>query len=616
MRNAMLGSGLLLRRWALALALLAGTAVAALAQASEPIGYTLRFPAPHTHYVEVEARVPTGGAEEIELMMAVWTPGSYLVREYEQYLDDVEAHDLSGARLPIEKSRKNRWRVTTGGAEIVVVAYPVYSRVMSVRNNWVDADFALLNGAPTFLTLADDADAPRPHDVTLELPDTWSRTMTGLAEHPDGGAHHYRAADFDTLVDSPIVAGNPAVYEFVVGGTPHYLVNIGEDGVWDGPTSAADVERIVQEHYRMWGFLPYEKYLFLNIISESGGGVEHKNSTVIMASRWRTRTRDSYLGWLGTVSHEFFHTWNVKRLRPVELGPFDYENEVHSKSLWVAEGVTSYYGPLAMHRAGITTRDEYLDSLSETIRSLQTTPGRLVQPVEAASYDAWIKSYLPNENSSNTTISYYTKGAVIAFLLDAQLRQATNGERSLDDAMRAAYDRYADERGFTPEEFRAVIAETADLDLTAWFVAALETTAELGYTEAFDWLGLRFAANDDDDDAEGSARAWLGLRLRTVGNRLVVVQVRRGTPAYDAGVNVNDEILAIDDFRVQPGQWADRLRQYAPGDPITVLVSRRGRLRRLVTEFGEEPDDPWQIEIDPSAHFLQEERVEGWLGVP
>ena len=226
------------------------------AQPPEPIAYTLRFPAPHTHYVTVDARVPTGGRPEVELMMAVWTPGSYLVREYARHVEAVTARTPGGDPLPVEKSRKNRWRAATGGADAIVVSYQVYGREMSVRTNWIEADFAMLNGAPTFLTLADD-DGPRPHDVVLELPAGWRDTATGLAPHPGGAPHAWRAPDFDTLVDSPIVAGNPTVHAFTVAGVPHELVNVGESGVWDGPRSAEDAERITRELHRMWGPVSY-----------------------------------------------------------------------------------------------------------------------------------------------------------------------------------------------------------------------------------------------------------------------------------------------------------------------------------------------------------------------
>ena len=293
-------------------------------------------------------------------MMAVWTPGSYVVREFARYLEAVTARTSTGEPLAVEKSRKNCWRVSTGGADRIVVSYLVYGPEMSVRTNWIEADFAICNGAPTCLTLADD-DTARPHDVTLELPTGWSRSLTGLAPKTDRGPHTQRAPDADTLVDSPIVAGTPTVYEFVVDSTPHLLVNLGEAGVWHGPRSAEDVETITREIYRMWGVMPYDRYLFFNMITEAGGGLEHRNSAMLMTSRWATSSDRSYLRWLGLVSHELLHAWNVKRLRPIELGPIDYETETHTESLWVVEGLTSYYGDLGVHRAGLSTVEEYFE---------------------------------------------------------------------------------------------------------------------------------------------------------------------------------------------------------------------------------------------------------------
>ncbi|MFL6234765.1 MAG: peptidase M61, partial [Thermoanaerobaculia bacterium] len=323
-----------------------------------PISYTLRFPAPQTHYVKVEARVPTDGRPAVELMMAVWTPGSYLVREYARTVEEVSATTETGKPLPIEKSSKNRWRIETGQAPEIVVRYRVYSREMSVRNNFVDSDFALINGAATFLTLADGN--RRPHEVRVELPSAWKVTASPLPPLPGGGEHAYLAEDFDTLVDSPLYAGNARTYPFEAAGKSHLLVNEGEGGVWDGPRSAADAQKIVQTEVDLWGVAPYPRYVIFNLLTENGGGLEHKDACTLMSSRWRTRTREGYLEWLGLVAHEFFHAWNGKRLRPVELGPFDYEREVYTRSLWVAEGFTSYYGGLLVRRAGFSTTKEYL----------------------------------------------------------------------------------------------------------------------------------------------------------------------------------------------------------------------------------------------------------------
>ena len=578
---------------------------------SEPIRYTVSFPEPQTHYVEVSAVVPTDGRSEVELMMAVWTPGSYLVREYARHVEAVTAGGADGEALQIVKSEKNRWRVVTDGSPSVEVRYRVYAREMSVRTNWVEADFAMLNGAPTFMTLV--GGLARPHEVVIEPAPGWQASVTGLAPIT-GGSHRYRAPDFDTLVDSPIVIGNPAVYEFTVDAKPHFLVNVGEDGVFDGARAARDLETVVREHRRMWGMLPYDKYVFLNMLTlatNGGGGLEHKNSTMLMSSRWATGTRRSYLSWLGLASHEYFHTWNIKRLRPVELGPFNYEDEVHTRGLWMAEGLTDYYGELALHRAGLSTQAELLDALSNRIEGVQTTPGRLVQSVEEASFDAWIKYYRPNENSANVSISYYTKGAVLGFLLDGRIRAATAGVRSLDDVMRAAFERFSGDRGFTPDEFRAVVEQVSGLSLGAFWEGAVGGTAELDYGETLETFGLRFRPVEGPRDDRPQS-GWLGMSTRNVDGRLVVTQVRRGTPAFEAGLNVDDEILAMNGFRVRADQLSARLGQYRPGDDVALLVARRDALRTVEAVFGAEPPRRWRLEVDPAAAGTQQQR-DRWL---
>ena len=556
--------------------------------------------------MDVEANYPSEGRAELDLMMAVWTPGSYLVREYARNVESVSATAPDGRALDVTKTSKNHWRVQTGGGQGVRVVYRVYSREMGVRTNWVDSRFALITGAGTFMTLADGM--RRPHLVALAMPEAWKRSISGLRE--GDSPHTFVAPDFDTLVDSPIVAGNPAVHEFVVSGKPHYLVNVNEPAFWDVQRSVADVRKIVEQNERFWGGLPYDKYVFFNLLTESGGGLEHQNSTVLMASRFATRTRARYVRWLGLVSHEYFHLWNVKRLRPVELGPFNYDQETYTRSLWVAEGLTDYYGTLMLRRAGLTSDGEYLQALSNDIRELQTTPGRLVQPVELASFDAWIKAYRPDENSSNVSISYYTKGTVIGFLLDAKIRRATAGRHSLDEVMRRAFGRFSGARGFSPAEFRQVVNEVAETDLSDWMRRALETTEELDYQEALDWYGLRFVT--PSGRAPGPI-AWQGLRLRTDNNRLVVSQVRRGTPAYDSGINVDDEIVALDEVRVRPDQWHTRVEAYRPDETVSVLVARRDELMRLDLKIAPPRPEPWQLRSLTDAAPASQQQRAAWL---
>ena len=586
-------------------ALALGTGGSLGAQALEPIRYTLRFPAPHTHYLEVEATVPTAGRPDVEVYMATWTPGSYLIREYERNVEAVTA--TAGARnLAVEKSKKNRWKITTGGAAAVTLRYKVYSHEMTVRNNWVEAGFAMINGAPTFLTLVERS--ARPHEVRIELPAAWQGVQTPLMPVA-GAANTFRAEDFDTIVDSPIIIGNPVVREFTVDGKKHALVLEGDPSLFDADKAAADVKKIVETARGVMGPLLYPHYYFLNMIVEQGGGLEHKNSFLGMAGRYTTRTHRAYMGWLGLIAHEYFHNWNVKRMRPIELGPFDYENENYVKTLWVAEGFTDYYSEIIPKRAAISTRDEFFDDLSNSIEQVQTTPGRLVSPVSMSSYDTWIKQYRPDENIANVSINYYSKGAVIAFLLDARIRKSSNGTRTLDDGMRWMLQRYSGEKGYTPEQFYQVMSEAAGTDLKGWFAKTAESTDELEYTEALEYFGLRFRPVD-----MRNARPTIGAGTRNDAGRLVITSVRRGTPAIAAGLNVDDEILAIDDVRVRADGLAGRMDQYKPGDKVSVLVARRDRVVKFDVTLGPEPGRSWRLETLANATEEQKARLSAWIG--
>jgi predicted metalloprotease with PDZ domain len=557
--------------------------------------------------MEVDAVYPTGGRPHLDLFMAVWTPGSYLIREYARHVEDVRGRAVDGP-VAIQKTAKNRWRIDTVGLSSVTLSYRVYGREMSVRNNWIESAFALVNGAPTFISMLDAA--RHPHEVRFEMPSAWRASSTAMAPIA-GESHAYRAADFDALVDSPIVLGNPAECEFTIGGRRHVLVFEGDLAFFEIDRATADIQRIVRTAGEMMaGRFDYPHYVGLNLVVDAGGGLEHANSYVVMANRFATRTRRAYLDYLSLVAHEFFHVWNIKRLRPVELGPFDYEHENYTTALWMAEGFTDYYAALLLKRSGIATPEEFFEELSGHIEAVQTTPGRLVTPAAMSSFDTWIKQYRPDENTPNTTINYYPKGAVIAFLLDARIRQLTRDAKSLDDVMRLAYQRYSGERGFTIAQFYDTTREVSGTDFGSWFAKTAETTDELDYADALAQFGLRFQPVDTNQQP-----AWLGAITRADAGRLVVSQVRRGTPALAAGINVDDEILAIDDVRVRADGLTARLEQYRPGDRVTVLVARRERLLRLDVRLGTEPPRTWRLGVNPGASDEQRRRLAQWLDV-
>jgi predicted metalloprotease with PDZ domain len=480
-------------------ALLALAVRSAVAQTLPPVSYTVRMIAPETHVATVEARIPTDGRGSVELMMPVWSPGYYVQENYATRVLDLGARTPDGKDLPVDQPQPNRWHVQSNGAPLVVLTYHLQCDRRSVTGDWVGPDYAVLNGAPTFITLVEQAH--RPHDVLVELPAQWKQTATSLTAATDGTPNHYRAADYDELVDSPIVAGNISFHTFVVGGAAHILADIGEvPAQWDGALAAKNLEKFVTADYAFWGFLPFKKYVFLNVFRQGGGGLEHLNSTLLTSSPKSVNGGD--MRWLQYVSHEYFHAFNVKRLRPVELGPFDYEHAPRTPTLWISEGVTTYYGNLMASRGGLGTPEDVLKSLSSDITSLQNSPGRLIQTLEQASLGIFATGGSGVGGDRNKVVSYYTKGFIVGFLLDAHIQHVTNGRKSFDDLMRLAYQRYAGARGFTPEQWVATASEVAGVDMTDWFHRAIQTTDELSYDEALDWFGLRFAASAD------SAKAW------------------------------------------------------------------------------------------------------------
>lgn len=465
------------------------------AQRLTPLVYTISVSSPSTPVASVEVHVPTRKGATVDLMMPVWSPGFYRVEDYAAKVQDFSARTANGTALTVEQPAKNRWRVTTNGASSIVVSYKLLCDGRSVTTNAVTPDYGIFNGSATYITLAEQTQ--RPIEVRVQLPAEWPQAATSLAAASDGIANHFRAVNYDELNDSPILAGKLSTHEFTVAGSTHLLVDAGDLGPWDGARAAQNIERFVKVNAAFWGTLPFKRYVFLSLFRRGGGGLEHLNSSLLTSSATAAAPGGT-LRWFNFVSHEYFHALNVKRLRPIELGPFDYEHPPSTSSLWISEGLTSYYGELFTARAGLTTLQEYLGSMSAHITGVQNSPGRLVQTLEQSSLAVWTSGGTSGVGQDpKTTVSYYEKGPVVGFLLDAHIRRVTNGRKSLDDVMRLAYKRYGGKRGFTPVEFRKVAEQIASEDLSAWFTRAIASTEELDFAEALEWYGLRFAASDE-----------------------------------------------------------------------------------------------------------------------
>src|SRR5882672_895748 len=546
---------------------------------SSDVSFTVSMSKPWTHLLEVEMRVQVPAnlqvPNETNLLMPVWTPGSYLVREFERHVQDFAA-DANGRALEWTKVNKNTWRVKTGGARLWRVTYRVYANELSVRTNELNSDHAFWNNATLLMYPGGNLNAPS--TLRVVPPSGW-KIATGLPE-VRGRPNSFRAENFDILYDSPVEVSNFKQLDFQVRGVAHRIV-IDAEGNYDPERLRNEVRRIVEAEVSMFGGIPYHDYTFiLHLRSNTGGGLEHLNSTALGFRRFGFADEDGYRRFQSLVAHEFFHLWNVKRIRPDVLGPFDYNQENYTRLLWVAEGITEYYGNLMVRRAGLMSKEAYLNHLARQIEDFQNTPGREVMSVEEASFDAWIKYYRPDENSVNSQISYYDKGELLGFLLDLEIRRRTNDAKSLDDVMRFLYtDFFEKGRNYTPADFQKVCESMAGAGLDDFFSKYVRGREDLApvYNQMLDGAGLRLeraglAIRLGASDRVLPLMGYLGADLeeKPDGDFIMIKSVRAGSPAYEQGLNAKDKIIALDGARVDKETFQELIAFKRPGDTVRI----------------------------------------------
>jgi predicted metalloprotease with PDZ domain len=572
--------------------------------------YRLSLPAPQTHLFHVEATLERPGGTA-ELCFPVWTPGSYLVREYARHVEGLRAEDGQGRPLPLTRPDKHRVSVAAGGADAVVLRYRVYANELTVRTCHLDASHGYVNGAALFPYAPGRPGEPCALEVVP--PEGW-QVSTALA----GGPTQFTARDYDELVDSPLELGRHRLLRFEAGGKPHELALWGRAHL-DEERLAGDVRRIVEALAGLFGGLPYERYLFIVHLSDKRrGGLEHARSTTLNVGRGGFYPRDAYEETLSLVAHEFFHVWNVKRLRPAAFTPYDYAREQYTRLLWWFEGVTSYYDTLTLVRAGITEPRRWLKALGQAFTSLARIPGAGKVSAEESSFLAWVKQYRPDENTGNSYVSYYLKGELVALALDLALRRAGG---SLDALVRTLLERHA--VGGLPEDGveRAVAEVMGPAAARTFFDRYVRGVEPL--EPGLDQVGLRLrrrsaAGLDDKGGApapeNGKAEpGWLGAELAQ-GPKLVVQSVREGSPAWEAGLQAEDELLAEDGFRVdRAGLW-DRLCQEGPAGRVRLSVFRRDELLELEIPLAPAPEDTVWVEPIPDAPPEARAAFQAWCG--
>ncbi|MBI3185902.1 MAG: M61 family metallopeptidase [Myxococcales bacterium] len=579
------------------------------------VRYRVSMSRPHTHLFEVEALFPAC-SDVLTVALPVWTPGSYLVREYARHLQELTASTTDGEPLPCTRADKRSFSVAAGERP-VRLRYRVYANELTVRTSHLDGSHGYFNGATLFLYA--EALRGREHRVTVDAPEGW-QTFCALERQ----GQELVAGDYDELVDSPFEVGPHSPLRFNAGGIPHEVVLWGEPPL-DRDRLASDLSKVCEAEAALFGGLPMRRYLFLVYFTDKGrGGLEHHCSTSLLFPRSTIASPKGWEDFLALAAHEYFHLWNVKRIRPKALVPLDYSTESYTSLLWAFEGITSYYDNLLVRRASLMSPSRYLTRLGESMSALQATPGRKAQSLSEASMVAWIKHYRPDENTPNSAISYYLKGEVVALLLDLTIRKATSNQKSLDDLMRLLWQRYGDGRGVPEDGVEAAAEEVTGEDLAPFFDRALRSTSELDCS-IFAHVGLearlrvRESANDKGGSpprlkpAEIRPRGWLGILTR---GSATVATVLDGSPAQEAGLYAEDEVVALDGYKVDGSALLSRCEERKPGETVRVTAFRRDRLIELPVCLGQKPADAVYLARVERPTDEQKAAYQAWLGAP
>ncbi|MBX3362983.1 MAG: M61 family metallopeptidase [Phycisphaeraceae bacterium] len=582
---------------------------------------------PQTQTIDI-TMVLRGGREvwgnELDIAMPVWRPGRYQILDLAGGIQAIEATDGKGAPLHMRKYDRATWRVASADATEVRVRYRLYCNSLGDRTRHVDATHAFLSGSAVFLYCPKMRHMPL--RVTVHAPERW-RVACGLRS-VEGEPRVLLAPDYDVLVDSPIEIGEIEVMSFESDGKSHEIAiwAQGAGGVsYDPERLKDDFKKIVDECIAIFGDTPYERYVFLiHIAPGAGGGTEHLNSTIMQASPAVFDSARSYRGFLGLTAHEFFHTWNVKQLRPEGLVPYDYQRENYTDLLWVAEGTTSYYDDLIPARVGQIKESDYLEILNGQIGTYIDTPGSRVQSLEMSSFDSWIKFNRPSPDAPNSTVNFYTVGAVASFVLDMEIRRRTDNTQDLDEMMREMYRRYPlSNGGFSSADMVALIEERTGLEWQPWFDAHIFGTEPMDILGALAVVGLEQMHEPPKPDTETpkpvrvrEMRPYVGIRVADASGMARVSNVLTDGPAFDAGIVPGDEIIAINGVRVRASDFDSRVDLLELGTEARISLLRRDELMEFRITPGERPVGTRKIKKVKDPSDAQQAAFNAWLKKP
>ena len=590
--------------------------------ADDALHYELKFEAPATHLMDITIHASGLDGKSAEFAIPAWAPGSYQIENYWMYVQGFRALGADGSPLAWRKTDQQTWRVELNRATSATIEYSLYANTLQNNHAQYNEHHAFIGGPSVWMYLVNGKE--RPIDLAIAVPDTW-KVATGMTYV---SANNYHAASYDWFADDPIEISDFKEQTFEFAGTKYHVVDHDIIGRQDFTKFTGDAEKIVRQLVPIFADVagtsgqqaPFQEYWFIfHVWPKAGGGLEHLNSTQINFSKdWDSTApagafRTQYEAKLFVTSHEFFHAWNVKRIRPKPLGPFDYSRQVHTPSLWISEGLTSYYGALGVERAGLVTPQQYLDGIAQLISKFEAEPGRKERSIEDTSWDTWfVRDAKLDNNTPNIQYSYYDGGQILGHLLDFAIRQNTQNKKSLDDWMRLLYQRYAlPKPGFEPQDAVRALSEVAGMDLSDFSARYISGKEALPYEKYFAYAGIAVEKNVD------ATKPWIGLEVKKDDEqRVTISNVIPGSPAESAGLEKDDVVLAVGGRGVaSTDEVVASVTTRKPGDVLKFAVLRLDELHEFSVTLRGNPNATYTLKPVANPTELQQQIFKSWLGI-
>ncbi len=581
------------------------------AQDNNSVSYQLTVTDPEHHLAVVNITFPAIGTKALTVKLPVWRSGRYEILNLSKHINLFTAQDQNGNELVWHKMDKNTWKIFLKNPGDVKISYQIYANTLKHRVAHIDQTHAYLDASGVFMFAPEMRDHPL--TVNLAVPDSW-QSISGMEKT---APHTFIADNYDQLVDSPIESGIHELSEFELEDITYQIVIWGQ-----GNHDINDIEKQItlmhHEVKKIWQTFPYKRYVFMYHAGDGlRGATEHVNSTIIQQDRFNFKPRKSYLKVLATTAHELIHTWNVKAYRPAGIAPYNYSAENYSDLFWMAEGITSYYDDLLLMRAAIYTQKEYFSKLAEDLHKHLSKPGRHVESLAATSFDTWLKG--DPQQTHNASVSIYLEGSMTAWYLDQEIRRLTDNKLGMDELQLRLYQQHNNiDRGYRKHDVLNLLKDITGTDLSEFWTQYIEGTAPIDFDALLNFYGLqktlKSASKEDENSDEESAKSWIGAALNMSGDAVIIKTVDSNSPAWQAGLNAGDQLVAIDGIKVSSKDIEKRVQQLNTQKPHTVHYFSAGRLLETQLTAVVEPNPAFKIEPVKNPSKKQKARYKLWTG--